>query len=126
MLKRLAFVSLAVPGLALVVSTGAVAGKTYSGRIVSFSPSSVSVLDKEVVTFTLDDNTSFTKGGRQSPGEQDPGLGASALAVGRYVAVHVRPDGNNLADWVQVATALQSDPVGSSPDCGCMTTSHGH
>jgi len=126
MLKRFVIASTLASALGLMLSTAALAGKTYTGRIVSYSATSLSVLDKEVVTFTLDDKTAFTKMLTQKPWEQDTRLDARAFAVGRYVAVHVRPDGSNVADWVQVATDLRVTPSATTVDCGCMTMCHDH
>jgi hypothetical protein len=73
---------------------------TVAGRVTSFSPSSIAVFDKEVVTFGMNGATTFTKLIVQKPWQADTALTANALAVGRYVIVHAD---RGVATWVQVA-----------------------
>ena len=104
MIKR----TLLLIALAAIVGTAlpskAVAGRGATGRITDVSATSISVLDKEVVTFTLDSRTHYTKWITQKPWQEDTRLDARSLRVGRLVAVHARKDAGSVADWVQIAT----------------------
>ena len=97
--------------LAAIVGTAlpgkAVAGRGATGRITDVSATSISVQDKEVVTFTLDSRTHYTKWITQKPWQEDTRLDARALRAGRLVAVHPRKDDGSVADWVQVATDVR-------------------
>lgn len=80
------------------------APKTVLGRVTSYNATSISVLDREVVTFGLDEYTTYTKLVTQKPWQESTRLDAGALAVGRLVAVHTRGDDPHVADWVEIAT----------------------
>jgi hypothetical protein len=80
---------------------------TIAGRVTSFSPTSISVLDKEVVTVGIDNQTVFSKLISQKPWQENTSLTANALRVGRYVVVHVPNDNGFVANWVQVATDVR-------------------
>ena len=80
---------------------------TIAGRVTSFSPTSISVLDKEVVTVGIDNQTVFSKLITQKPWQDNTSLTANALRVGRYVVVHVPNDNGFVANWVQVATDVR-------------------
>jgi hypothetical protein len=80
------------------------AARTITGRITSYSATSVSVLDKEILTVALDEQTSYTKLVTQKPWQESGRLSAGALAVGRLAVVHVRRDDPDVADWVAIAT----------------------
>ena len=97
MLKKIA--TLAAFAATLVIAANAYAN-TIAGRVTSFSPSSIAVFEKEVVTFTMNGDTKFTKLIVQKPWQADTALTANALAVGRYVVVHAD---FGVANWVQVA-----------------------
>lgn len=107
MIKR----TLLLIALAAIVSTAlpskAVAGRGATGRITDLTATSMSVLDEEVLTFTLDSRTHYTKWITQKPWQEDTRLDARALGVGRLVAVHPRKDEGSVADWVQVATDMR-------------------
>jgi hypothetical protein len=98
MLKKIT--TLAVFAAAIAVAAANAHANTIAGRVTSFSPSSISVFDKEVVTVGLNGNTTFTRLIIQKPWQADTALTASALAVGRYVIVHAD---FGIANWVQVA-----------------------
>ncbi len=83
---------------------------TFSGRVTSFSPTSITVMDKEMVTVGLNDNTVFTKLITQKPWQQDTALNVKALRLGSFVAVHVPTNSGFVANWVQVALDLGSAP----------------
>jgi hypothetical protein len=98
MLKKIT--TLAVFAAAIAVAAANAHANTIAGRVTSFSPSSISVLDKEVVTVGMNGATAFTKLIIQKPWQADTALTANALAVGRYVIVHAD---FGIANWVQVA-----------------------
>jgi hypothetical protein len=104
MFKRVLSLLVLVTGIVIALPHNAFASTTIIGRITDYSPTSLSVLDKESVTLTLDGATTYGKWITQKPWQEDTRLNASSLAVGRLVAVHVRKDNGNVADWVQVAT----------------------
>lgn len=76
---------------------------TFAGRVTSFSPTSITVMDNEMVTVGINDNTVFTKLITQKPWQQDTALTAKALRVGAYIVVHVPTNSGFVANWVQVA-----------------------
>jgi hypothetical protein len=92
----------AVAAAALLVPASSNA-TTLSGRVTSFSPTSITVMDKEIVTVRIDADTVFTKLIAQKPWQEDATLTAKALRVGGFVVVHVPTNNGFLATWVQVA-----------------------
>jgi len=106
MLKHIMRWTLGVSLLALATQSTVSATPTLTGRVTGYSPTSISVLDREIVTVTVDGRTAFTKWVTQKPWEQDTRLRASALRVGQLVAVHRRADDPGAASWVQIATDL--------------------
>ena len=92
----------AVAAAALLVPAIASA-TTFTGRVTSFSPTSITVMDKEMVTVGINDNTVFTKLITQKPWQQDTALTAKALRVGAAVVIHVPTNSGFVANWVQVA-----------------------
>jgi hypothetical protein len=107
MTKRFTTLAAFVGALAILVPATAFA-KTVAGHVTGFSPTSISVFDKEIVTLGIDNSTSFTKLVTQKPWQEDAALTARALRVGGYVVVHV-PEGNYVANWVQVATDFRNE-----------------
>ena len=107
MIKR----TLLLIALAAIVGTAfpsrAVAGRGATGRVTDVTAASISVRDKEIVTFTLDSRTHYTKWITHKPWQEDTRLDARALRVGRLVAVHPRKDDGSVADWVQIATDMR-------------------
>jgi hypothetical protein len=101
MTKRFTTLAAFVAALAIVPATAF--ARTVTGHVTGFSPTSISVFDREIVTIGFDNSTAFTKFVAQKPWQQDTALTADALRVGNYVVVHV-PDGAGVANWVQVAT----------------------
>lgn len=97
MLKKIT--TLAVFAAAIGVAAANAHANTIAGRVTSFSPSSISVFDKEVVTVAMNDGTAFTRLITQKPWQADTALTFNALAVGRYVTVHADW---GIANWVQV------------------------
>jgi hypothetical protein len=102
MTKRFTTLAAFLVGFAVLVPATAFA-RTVTGHVTGFSPTSISVFDREVITVGFDNSTAFTKLVTQKPWQQDTVLTADALRVGNYVVVHV-PDGTAVANWVQVAT----------------------
>jgi hypothetical protein len=94
--------------LAGLVSTAlpdrAVAERCIMGRITGFTPTSISVNDRETITFSVDYHTRFTKLITKGPWQQATELHAGALDIGRLVVIHSRHSDDNVARWVQVAT----------------------
>lgn len=98
MLKKITTLAALAAALGIAASAHA---NTIAGRVTSFSPTSLSVVDKEVVTFDINRNTAFTKLIVQKPWQEGTQLTFDALAVGRYVIVHAD---KGVANWVQVNT----------------------
>ena len=117
MLNRLLLIAL-VSAVGIAVPATAVASKTIVGRITEYNATSMSVRDREVLTVTLDERTTYTKLITRKPWEEDARLTAKALGVGRYVAVHVRRDNPNVADWVQIATDMTPVLLAAAPWAG--------
>ena len=123
-MKRMLLLLVLVSGFGIALPTKVVA-KTIVGRITDYSATSLSVRDKEVLTVTLDDRTAYTKLITQKPWQADTRLTAGALSVGRFVAVHVRKDNPNVADWVQVATDRRSVAPAAAPSPAFSTSQSG-
>ena len=102
-MKRILFAVSLLVALAFALEVNA-APKSVFGRITSYNVTSVSVLDKEVVTFGLDERTTYTKLVTQKPWQESTRLDAGALATGRLVIVHARGNDPHVADWVEIAT----------------------
>ena len=98
MTKRFTSFTLAA---ALSVLPATVFANTLAGRVTDFSPTSISVFDREVVTVRLTNETVFTKLITQKPWQESATLTFNAVEVGRYVVVHTD---NGIASWVQIAT----------------------
>ena len=107
MIKRLLLLIVLVSVAGMSLPTKAVAGRGATGRITDLTATSISVRDTEILTFTLDSRTHYSKWITQKPWQQDSRLDARALSVGRLVAVHPRDDDRSVADWVQVATDVR-------------------
>jgi hypothetical protein len=115
MLKRRLLVLVLVSGLGLALPGRAVASRTIVGRVTDYNGASLSVRDREVLTVTLDERTTYSKLITQKPWQEDTRLTANALSVGRFVAVHVRTGNSAVADWVQIATDMRPVPSVSGP-----------
>lgn len=119
MLKRTFMLLTLVSAATFGSATHALASRTIAGRITASSATSLSVVDREILTVAIDNRTTFTKLITQKPWEGDARLSASELRVGRFVAVHVRRDDPNVAEWVQIATDMRpvelAAPVPSTP-----------
>ena len=107
MMKRMLMLIVLLATVGLALPGKAVASKSIVGRITDVSATSLSVRDKEIVTVTLDSRTQYRKWITQKPWQEDTWLDARSLKVGRLVAVHVRKDAGNVADWVQIATDMR-------------------
>jgi hypothetical protein len=98
MTKRITTYALAAAiGVLLPVT---VLANTVAGRVTSFTPASISVFGKEVVTVGMNADTTFTRWVVAKPWQADTALTFGALAVGRYVIVHAD---RGMANWVQIA-----------------------
>jgi hypothetical protein len=115
MLKRTLLVLVLVSGLGIALPGKAVASRSIVGRVTDYNGASLSVRDREVLTVTLDERTTYSKLITQKPWQADTRLTASALGVGRFVVVHVRTDNPAVADWVQIATDMRPVPAVSDP-----------
>lgn len=113
MLKRTLILLTLVSAGGTGFPSAALASRTIAGRITAYSATSLSVIDKEVLTVAIDTRTVYTKLITQKPWQEDTRLSASALGVGRFVAVHIRTDNPNVAEWVQIATDMR--PVALAP-----------
>ena len=99
MLKTLRILALLAAASGIVANAHA---STITGRITNFSPTSISVLDKELVTVGINNDTVFTRLITQKPWQADTALTAKALRVGAFVVVHVPENKGFVANWVQV------------------------
>ena len=110
MLKRLLLlIPLAVAIVGIVPPGQATADVCAYGRVTAITPTSISVFDRETVTYTLDSRTRYTRmitnWRWQSSTYITPAeFYAGALDVGRLVAVHMRHEEPGVARWVQIAT----------------------
>lgn len=103
MLKRLTFAAAVASLVAIAFPQDALASRTIAGRITAYSTSSLSVADKEIVTFAIDARTSFTKLTTAKPWQADTSLDARALRVGRYAVIHPRDGEGGVASWIEIA-----------------------
>jgi hypothetical protein len=87
---------------------------TFTGRVTSVSPTSLSVLDKELITVGLNNDTVFTRLITQKPWQADTALTAKALRVGAFVVVHVPENKGFVANWVQVGDVRAFNAVTAS------------
>ena len=99
MLKKITTLAVFAAAIGLVAANAN--ANTFGGRVTAFSPTSISVLDKEVVTVGMNGDTAFTKLVIKKPWQENTQLTFSALTDGRYVVVHAD---NGIATWVQVNT----------------------
>jgi hypothetical protein len=107
MTKKITTLAAFVAAIGILVPAASFA-KTVAGRVTSFTPNSISVFDKEIVTFGIGNQTVFTRIVTQKPWQQDTALTANALRAGGYVVVHV-PEGTEVANWVQISTDFRND-----------------
>jgi len=103
MMKRIATLTAVVAMIGILVPATALA-KTIAGHVTAFTPTSLSVLDKEIVTVGINRETEFTRLITHKPWQADTHLTFSALRVGAYAVVHVPDNGGGIAAWVQIAT----------------------
>ena len=114
-MKRMLLLLVLVSGFGFALPTKADASKTIVGRIIDYSATSVSVRDEEILTVMLHESTTYTKLITQKLWQADARLSAGALNVGRCVAVDVRKDNPNVADWVQITTHMRLVPAAATP-----------
>jgi len=103
MTKRISTLAVCAAAIGFLMPATALAN-TFSGRVTGFSPASLSLFDKEVVTVSYDRQTVFTKLITQRPVQESVSLTPRALRVGAYVVVHVPEGKGGVANWVQIAT----------------------
>ena len=106
-MKRILLLVVLASIVAVALPNKAGAGRGATGRVTYFTATSISVLDQEVVTFAIDNQTRFTRWITQKPFQADTSLNAGALRVGSPVAVHPRDDNGGVAGWIQVATDVR-------------------
>jgi hypothetical protein len=106
MIKRmLLFIALAaVVGTALPGK--AAADRCAIGRITALTGTSISVYDRETITFSMDSQTRYTKWITKGPWQQPTVFRPEMLDVGQLVVVHPRHDNGNIARWVQISADL--------------------
>jgi hypothetical protein len=97
MLKKIT--TLAVFAAAFGTAVATAHADTIAGRVTSFTPTSIAVFDKEVVTVAMNGDTKFTRLINAKPWQADTALTLNAVSVGRYVIVHADW---GIANWVQV------------------------
>ena len=97
MLKKIT--TLAVFAAAFGIAAANAHANTIAGRVTSFTPTSIAVFDKEVVTVAMTGDTKFTRLINSKPWQADTALTLNAVSVGRYVIVHADW---GIANWVQV------------------------
>jgi len=104
MVKRtLLFLALtAVLGTAL--PGRAAAERCTMGRITAMTPTSISVFDRETITYSVDNHTRYTRWITMGPWQSSTQFQAGDLDIGRLVVIHSRHSDDNVARWVQVAT----------------------
>lgn len=107
MIKRTLLLIALVAVVGMALPSKAVAGRGATGRITGLTATSISVQDREIVTFTVDSRTHYTKWITQKPWQEDTRIDPRALRLGRLVAVHPRRDDGSVADWVQIATDMR-------------------
>lgn len=102
-----------------ILTPAAAFARTITGRVAAFTPTSISVLDKEIITVGINKDTVFTKLITQKPWQEDTATTANAVRVGNFVVVHA-PDTNGfVANWVQVAVDFRV--VNYGPVTGVVT-----
>lgn len=99
MTKR--FTTFAVAAAISILAPVAAFANTLAGRVTSFSPTSISVFDRDVITVGINSQTVFTKLVTQKPWQESTTLTIGAVEIGRYVVVHAEA---GIANWVQIAT----------------------
>jgi len=105
-MKRMLTLFVLMSGIGIALAGTAFAGNAIVGRITDHSVTSLSVRASEIVTFSLDSHTTYTKWITQKPLQEDTRLTSSALAVGRLVTVQRAKDNGSVAAWVQIATDI--------------------
>jgi hypothetical protein len=104
MMKRIAPLLVLVSAIGIALPGKAAASQSVVGRITGYDATSLSVRDREILTVTLDERTTYTRIVTQKPWQADTTLNAGALSVGRFVAVHLRENEPGVAEWVQIST----------------------
>ena len=104
--KRILFLAVLTGLLGMALPRTVSADRAVVGRITNVTPTSISVLDHEHVTFTLDRRTHYTKWITQKSWQQDTRLTGTVLVNGQLVAVHPRHGDRTVASWVQIATDM--------------------
>lgn len=99
MTKKLIVVTALAAVFGFVASASAT---TITGRVTTFSPTSISVQDKEIVTAGIDAGTVFTKLVAGKPWQENAASSFGAVRVGTFVVVHVADNSGFLANWIQV------------------------
>ena len=104
MVKR----TLLLLALAGVVSTAlpgrAAAERCIMGHITAMTPTSISVYDRETITFSVDNHTRYTRWITMWRWQSSTEIYPGDLDIGRLVVIHSRHSDDNVARWVQVAT----------------------
>jgi len=108
MLKKLTALAALAAVFGFVANASAT---TLTGKVTAFSPASISVLDKEIVTVGLDHNTLFTKLVTAKPWQENVASSVNALRIGTFVVIHVRDDSGFVANWVQVGDSPVTYPA---------------
>jgi hypothetical protein len=91
------FVSTALPNRAS-------AERCIMGRITGLTGTTISVYDKETITFSVDNGTRYTRWITNGRWQASTQFHVGDLQIGRLAVIHSRHSDDNVARWVQVAT----------------------
>jgi len=104
MLKRTLLVLGLVALLGNTFSSNSLADRCTTGRVTAVSATSISIYDRETLTFALDGRTRYTKWITNGRWQEATELHVGVLDVGQLVVVHPWHNDENSARWVQIAT----------------------
>src|SRR5262245_59584260 len=90
------FVSTALPDKAS-------AERCIMGRISGLTGTTISVYDRETITFSVDYGTRYTRWITNGSWQSSTQFHVGDLQIGRLVVIHSRHSDDNVARWVQVA-----------------------
>ena len=106
MVKR-TLLLLALAGLVSTALPGrAAAERCIIGRVKAMTPTSITVYDREMITFSVNYGTRYTRWITNGRWQASTELHAGDLDIGRLVVIHSRHSNDNVARWVQVATDM--------------------
>lgn len=104
MIKRTLLLLAVAVVFATTIPGRAVADRCATGRITALTATSISVYDRETITFSVDSRTRYTKWITRGRWQEQTQISPEVLDIGQLIAIHPRADSGNLARWVQIAT----------------------